>query len=663
MKKKIYTLCTVLFIITSVSTRAQFIQFSDANFKAALIAQGVDSNDDGEISEDEASQITDLELSNKGIKSLEGIHYFADLISLDVSNNNLTDLDLRGLQMLHYIQCDHNNISEIYLEPSNVLYLFSCAHNSLSSLDLSNVYVDSLLDCSNNHLESLNLKNGHFDYSPDFSENPDLKIICVDKNELATIQQIVTNNRMENTVVGSYCSFDPGGNSYVLTGKVRADLDNNGCDENDDLVPGVHIRSKEGANEGFVISDVNGSYKLAVNAGEYDITAEPNYPWANVVNPSSFHVTFPNDGAIVNQDVCITGIDDYEDVKVTVVPIWGARPGFQTQLKLIIQNKGIWPSSGIVSLDYNDEVLLYQDSGPAISSNQDGKLTWSYEALEPFQRQEFFVIFLCNKPTDTPPLNDGDLLDYTGYVYPDNGDEDPSDNEFDLSQLVLNSHDPNDKTCLEGNVVAEETIGEYVHYLIRFENTGSANAINVVVKDEIDLNKFQINSLNVVSSSHDVVTKVENGVVEFIFENIDLPFDDDHNDGYVAFEIKLSEDLKLGDIFENTAEIYFDFNFPIITNKAATKIDKLAALTRDNWELGKITSFPSPVKDKVYIHSHQPIVHAKLMDAQGRLLKQVHFSARSKEEDMDLNGIANGNYYLLIETTESHTVQLVRKVQ
>ena len=52
-------------------------------------------------------------------------------------------------------------------------------------------------------------------------------------------------------------------------------------------------------------------------------------------------------------------------------------------------------------------------------------------------------------------------------------DEIPIDNIFNLTQTVVNSYDPNDKTCLQGKTVSSEVIGEYVHYLIRFENTGS----------------------------------------------------------------------------------------------------------------------------------------------------------------------------------------------
>ena len=51
----------------------------------------------------------------------------------------------------------------------------------------------------------------------------------------------------------------------------------------------------------------------------------------------------------------------------------------------------------------------------------------------------------------------------------------------------------------------------------------------------IDTTKFDISSLQITDTSHSCVTKITNpNKVEFIFENINLPFDDATNDGYVA---------------------------------------------------------------------------------------------------------------------------------
>src|SRR5690606_17639227 len=132
------------------------------------------------------------------------------------------------------------------------------------------------------------------------------------------------------------------------------------------------------------------------------------------------------------------------------------------------------------------------------------------------------------------PLVSGDGLNFSAQIDPTNNEETPDDNMFILQQTVVNSFDPNDKTCLQGDIINVDEVGGYVHYVIRFENTGTSNAENIVIKDMIDTAKYDINTLKPLTGSHSFVTKIKDiNKVEFIFENINLPFEDDTNDGYV----------------------------------------------------------------------------------------------------------------------------------
>ncbi|MBK9742659.1 MAG: hypothetical protein IPO94_06700 [Saprospiraceae bacterium] len=80
----------------------------------------------------------------------------------------------------------------------------------------------------------------------------------------------------------------------------------------------------------------------------------------------------------------------------------------------------------------------------------------------------------------------------------------------------------------------------------------------MVVKDIIDTKTFDVSTLKITDASHEVYTRIEGNKVEFIFENIQLPFDDANNDGYIAFKIKdLTYIPALGDSLKNLADIYF----------------------------------------------------------------------------------------------------------
>ena len=71
----------------------------------------------------------------------------------------------------------------------------------------------------------------------------------------------------------------------------------------------------------------------------------------------------------------------------------------------------------------------------------------------------------------------------------------------------------------EGYISATQNL----EYVIRFQNTGNATAINVTIRDQIDSN-LDLNSFEFISSSHPVDVKIESiSELCFRFENINLP--------------------------------------------------------------------------------------------------------------------------------------------
>ena len=250
---------------------------------------------------------------------------------------------------------------------------------------------------------------------------------------------------------------------------------------------------------------------------------------------------------------------------------------------------------------------------------------------------------------ETPAVNGGDVLTYSATISSAATDDVPNDNTFVLNQTVVNSYDPNDKTCLEGTTITPEKVGEYVHYMIRFENTGTANAQNIVVKDMIDTAKFDVSSLVPMKGSHSFVTNISSGnKVEFIFENINLPFDDANNDGYVAFKIKTKPTLVNGDTFSNTASIYFDYNFPIITNTATTTI---AALSNQDFEFSNyFTLYPNPVHDVLHIDGKEAIAisSVSIYNAVGQLVVVIPNAQNTKT--IDVSNLTTGHYFIKVNS-------------
>lgn len=117
MKKHSFLLA--LFSVVFAAS-AQIVNIPDANFKAKLIASGVDTNTDGEIQESEALSITGLYLDSANISSLEGIQSFSNVTSLRCSENPLTEMNLCGTLVRFLICSDNPNLTTIILK-NNVI--------------------------------------------------------------------------------------------------------------------------------------------------------------------------------------------------------------------------------------------------------------------------------------------------------------------------------------------------------------------------------------------------------------------------------------------------------------------------------------------------------------------------------------------------------------
>ncbi|WP_185146708.1 T9SS type A sorting domain-containing protein [Chryseobacterium sp.] len=458
-----------------------------------------------------------------------------------------------------------------------------------------------------------------------------------------------------NINVNSYCSFTPGGSFHTLQGNTKYDFNSNGCDTTDPVKAFQKFTITNGTVTGSIIGNNSGNYSIPVQAGTHTITPILENPTFWSISPNVLTVNFPTQTSPLTQNFCVTANGNHNDLEVMVIPVTPAAPGFNAKYKILFKNKGTATQSGSVVFNYNDNLMNFSTATVAPGSQSTGTLNWNFTNLLPFETREITLTFALNTPTATPPLNGNDVLHFTSQI---NGltDETPPDNTFALNQTVVNSFDPNDKTCLQGTAITQTQVGDYVHYLIRFENTGTANAQNIVVKDEIDLTKFDINSIVALNGSHSFVTRITSpNVVEFIFENIQLPFNNATNDGFVAFKIKTKSTLNTGDSFSNLAKIYFDYNAPIVTNTYTTTVQALLATAETATE--NFSIYPNPVKDMLYFKTNEKIVKLEIFDVSGRIISSIGIKGNSA----DLSGLAKGHYLIKAYTKDRIIVKKLIK--
>lgn len=224
------------------------------------------------------------------------------------------------------------------------------------------------------------------------------------------------------------------------------------------------------------------------------------------------------------------------------------------------------------------------------------------------------------------------------------------------------SYDPNDKQGFPTGYGVFHFIepGTDIEYLVRFQNTGTDTAINVVIRDT--LSPFlDPSSIEIGSASHPFRYELYGtGILKFVFEDIMLP-DSNVNEplshGFVKFRIKQRTGIPLGSFIENSAAIYFDYNAPVITNTTYhtigenfIEIDTTLSTTTSPDLPAQVRVYPNPFVDKaMFVLENVPVSshRFRLSDTQGRLVRQASFEGRQYQFQRE--GLPSGLYFFQIE--------------
>ncbi len=481
---------------------------------------------------------------------------------------------------LKTLRSDYGGIGTI-IDVSGCVNLESVrlGENGFTTLDLSScIHLHDLrIDVDNPGLQYLNIKNGSFATInlEGASFNAPLINICADDFEVDTVTHMILDWGYNGPFnISPYCSFFPGGNYNTIKGKIRLDLNNNGCDNGDPGMPNVPIRITDGTGNSIVrYTAPSGDYAHYPYAGTFTLTPYFPYPYFNI-SPTSSTIVFNTANSLLDSaHFCIQPNGTHNDLEVTLIPGWAAaRPGDYPSYRLVYKNKGTSILSGTVQLNFDNARMSFGNSTIPVSNQTTGQLTWNYSNLLPFQSRTIDMYFYLF----TPPVNNiGDTLHFLATIDPVAGDDTPADNSFVLLQGVIGPWDPNSKECLEGSKIALTDIDDYLHYVIHFQNLGTDTAFNVVLADTLS-NNYDWDSFEFINASHTCDVKRDKNKLEFYFRDIDLPYqaiNDPGSNGFVAFKVKPKTTVVPGDSLNNKAFIYFDFNLPVGTNMATTIIN------------------------------------------------------------------------------------------
>ncbi|GEC77437.1 hypothetical protein FAQ01_03070 [Flavobacterium aquatile] len=636
--------------------------------------------------------------------------YPQEMINLDVSQNLLTNLNLASFSSsLTYLRCDGNTISNLdfsNVNPTQVscgpvstpIQIENCTNlqyfrlidtqqgsiNFNNLVNLNDVYFWNTnieeIDLSNatnlndfsvvnaQDLTYINLKNGQtwsgtignfYSYPIQVSNCPSLLFICADENNISNLNTVLNYYSVQNVQINSYCSFTPGGDYNTITGAMIFDANTNGCDALDLPQPNIKININDGTAQGSTFTNNSGNYNFYTETGSFVVTPSVENASYFTFSPTTATVPFANDNNnIVTQNFCITANGVHPDLEIVIAPIVPARPGFDAVYQIVYKNKGNQTLSQLygVNFFFNQNLMDFVSATTTPSTVGPGSLSWSYTNLLPFESRSIYVTVNINTPTDTTnPVNIGDILQFTTSILPMAGDESTVDNTFLFNQTVVGSFDPNNIICMEGTVVSPSEIGDYLHYVINFENTGTSEAENIVVQTDVNVNDFDISSLQMLATSHNAYIKVVNNQVEFIFQNIML---ETGGHGNVLLKIRSKSNLVTGDVVSKKADIFFDYNFPIDTGMANTTFQALSTgeFVSDN----SINVYPNPAANFVTINSDSTINSIQLYDVQGRLLQTK--IENNAEVTFDISNQSNGIYFFKIQSDNGvKVVKLIKE--
>ena len=675
-----------LYLINSISN---ITSFDISNFKFLKEFQCSNDSNSNKLTEINVSGLPSLESLNCQDNNLTNLNFTGtnNLKELNCSYNKLTAIDISSLTDLQYFNCSYNEISSLDVSKMKSGSI-SCNNNKLQSLDLRNLQLGHI-SAYNNEISNINLDNAHFSfgmnfynnklttldlskYSPDqyptseilqfgynqlthiflkngadegmlsFSNNPNLKYICADEDEIESLNYRISEYGYTQTNINSFCSFVPGGKHNTIAGNVKFDEDGNGCNETDDTFKRMKLKINDGTNSGSTFVDGSGKYQFYTESGNFAVTALPENPALFQIAPAQFSTSFADDdNHTFTQNLCVSKTSNQKDLEIIFAPISTARPGFNATYKLMWRNKGNTTISGDVFLVFENLKMNYVSSTIPVSA-LGNTIKHSISNLKPYEDGAMEIVFQINPPTHaTNPVNIDDKLNFIANA-PIEGDVFGNDNLYPLQQIVRGSYDPNDIVCLEGEMTAPEKIGNYLHYIINFENTGNEAAENVVVEMDINPEFFDIETLQIQNTSHSVFAEIK----RFFMENIQLGAG---KHGNIILKMKTINTLQKGDKVMNNAKIYFDYNFPIVTNDAITEFNETTLQTSSATDKS-VKIYPIPAKEYVFVEADSKISAIEMYDLQGKMIGKQNVTSPSKKVQLSLNEKNPGVYLLKIKT-------------
>ena len=575
---------------------------------------------------------------------------------LDCGGNRLTSLPVLP-RMLKLLYCDTNQLTSLPTLRNSQLTDLVCSNNLLTSIpelpDSLNVFYCSL----NHNLMCL----------------PELKIIHdldFDSTGVSCLSGYgsITNS---NPALSSLPLCGPNNlngcqPAYNISGQTYHDVNSNCINDAGDInISNIKIllyNNGQLQQQRFAGQDGYYSFNAYNVYGNYAVKPDTAFTPFSVNCPiggwyldtiSATDSIFPGNDFALN---CKVGFDlGVFDIREDLNTI--PRPGTLMPLNItagdLANQYGSYCTSGIggqLQVILSGQTSYYGVASNALSptSVNGDTITWVVTDFSTIHnRGDFNIILRIDSNSQS-----GSKVCINANITPTIGDNNVTNNRLSYCLVIANALDPNTKEVYpSGNV---DTTQDWLVYTVRFQNTGTAPALNIYILDTLSANVDE-STIQMVSASHPIlITQVDGKVVRFNFPNISLPdstADEPHSHGYVRYKVKPKHGLSYGNTISNTANIYFDLNPAVVTNTVTTTlakdIDGIAQTKNAVGELA-VNIYPNPANNLLNIVADAKGTYIiRLLDVNGGEVKSLNGNGTTT---LDISTLSKGMYFVEVHS-------------
>lgn len=400
--------------------------------------------------------------------------------------------------------------------------------------------------------------------------------------------------------------------------------------------------------DALALTDGDGRYEFAASGPRNALITPPTITHYSA-QPATRSVPMPTNGGVVDSlDFGFLIADQAQDLEVFLTPVYEFRPGFQALYHVLCRNTGTSSMDAELVLTLDDS-LTFDSASVAPSTVNGHTLTWALGTMFPLQNAEFRIF--CT-PVDSLSL--GSHVHTSALINPVSGDNTPGNNISISDNEVVGSWDPNDIRVEPATIYNDELDSAVLDYVIRFQNTGTADAINIAVEDIIPANAEAL-SFELLAASHPMAVEYYAFArkLRFQFAGIHLPdstTDEVGSHGFIRYRMRPLAGLVVGDTITNGASIFFDHNPAVLTNQAITIVETPTGLAEGTsvGSTGTLAAYPNPSSGQLLLRYEAGLSGATAMvfDALGRSVADIPLTAESQQ--LDITMLKGGLYHIAV---------------